>query len=196
MAVEQVLALLRGYIPFYKTSGGGVTLSGGEPTLFPQYCAALLRGLQSEGIHTLVETCGHFSFDIYLRTLAPHIDQLYFDLKLADDGEHRHHCGRTNRVILENFRRIAARSHQGGPQVLFRIPLVPGITATDSNLAALASLLRESGVARVALLPYNPLWGDKFAKIGQAGGGAPKTQWMSVAEIGRCAQHFSDFQLI
>lgn len=193
LTVAQVLAALRPYIPFYRTSGGGVTLSGGEPTLYPHYCAELLRGLQGAGIHTLVQTCGHFSFDSYQRELAPHIEQLYFDLKLADDTEHRRHCGRTNRVILDNFRRLAAQAHSGHAAVLFRIPLVPGITATEHNLVALAALLRANGVQRLALLPYNPLWGEKSAKIGQAPPQA--AHWQSGAELERCRAHFADFQL-
>lgn len=194
LTVAQVLAALRPYIPFYRSSGGGVTLSGGEPTLYPHYCAELLRGLRAEGIHTLVQTCGHFSFDSYQKQLASHIDLLYFDLKLADDAEHRRHCGRTNRVILDNFRRLAAQAHRGGAAVLFRIPLVPGITATERNLAALAALLRANGVQRLALLPYNPLWGEKSTKIGQAP--APVAHWQSGAELERCKGHFSDFQLV
>lgn len=199
MTVAQVLAELRRHIPFFHSSGGGVTLSGGEPTLYLDFCAELLRVLHAEGIHTLLETCGHFSYAAFRARLAPHTDQVYFDLKLADDTEHRRHCGRTNRVILENFRRLAADSRHGGPPVLFRIPLVPGITATDANLAALAALLGENGIRRVALLPYNPLWLEKSAKIGgsaRAGTAPDEPRWMSALEIGRCQRHFSGFELV
>lgn len=194
MTVDQVLAALRGYLPFYQTSGGGVTLSGGEPTLHPDYCGKLLQGLQAEGIHTLVETCGHFSYEAFRSHIAPHTNLIYFDLKLADDAEHQRYCGRTNRVILDNFRRLAADARDGGMSVLFRIPLVPGITATDANLAALADLLVENGVERVALLPYNPLWTEKSAKIG--GANQSEKQWMSVAELDRCKQHFARLERV
>lgn len=197
MTVDQVLAALGGYIPFYQASGGGVTLSGGEPTLYIDFCAELLRALQNEGIHTLLETCGHFSYDAFRTCIAPYTDQVYFDLKLADDNEHQRHCGRTNRVILDNFRRLAAAAHESGPPVLFRIPLVPGITATDTNLAALADLLTANGVKRVALLPYNPLWTEKAAKIAaKIRNPAHNEQcWMSALELERCKRHFSGFQL-
>lgn len=189
MTVEQILATLRPYFPFYAQSAGGVTLSGGEPTLHGAFCAALLRGLKAEGIHTLIETCGHFRYDVFRADIAPYTDQVYFDLKLADTALHRLHCGRSNRLILGNFRRLVADSRAGGPAVLFRIPLVPGITATEQNLAALADLLVDNGVERVALLPYNPLWSEKAAKIGDT---APADKcWMPAAELARCREHFT-----
>ncbi len=199
MEVGELLAGLEKDLPFFKTSGGGVTLSGGEPTLFMDYTAELLTGLRDMGAHTLVETCGLFNLAVFEKKVLPLVDTIYFDLKIIEPGRHRELCGAPNESILENFRKLHDRSLNGGPQVLPRVPLIPGMTDTDENLADLARFLRDNSAARLALLQYNPLWTEKSAKIGKsapAGEGRTWTSWMDRAELERCRSAFDGFEIV
>jgi pyruvate formate lyase activating enzyme len=166
MSIDDILSCIRKDKPFFDTSGGGVTLSGGEPTLHMTFLSDLLRSLRSEGIHTLLETCGHFKFDKFRELALPHLDTIYFDVKLIDSKEHRRFCGADNGVILANLARLVYLSDNCDLEILPRVPLVPGITDGDSNLAAIAAVLQELGLKRVQLMAYNPLWHEKAAKIG------------------------------
>ncbi len=198
MPVDDIVQLALKDVPFFKTSGGGVTLSGGEPAMQMQYASELLQALKQEQVHTLVETSGLFDLERFDRLLYPFTDLLYFDLKLMDEEEHRRYCGVSNRTILDNFRDLFARSLAGGLPLLPRIPLVPGITATDENLSNAADFLRENKVTRLALLAYNPLWIEKNAKIGVDNPLALRAEmnrFMSAAELERCRSFFAGFEL-
>ncbi len=198
MEVAEILAEVEKDLPFFRTSGGGVTLSGGEPTLFMDYAADLLSGLRSMGAHSIIETCGLFEYDEFEAKVLPVVDTIYFDLKVIDDSVHRELCGASNALILENFVKLVALSRAGGPEVLPRVPLIPNMTATDENLEAIAGILHENMVGRLAVLEYNPLWVEKSAKIGRsgpAGEGSEWTSWMDRSEVSRCRAVFNDFDL-
>ena len=138
---------------------GGVTLSGGEPLLQPQFAMALADCLQEHGIRTALQTSGFAGGDTFAAVLA-HIDFVLFDLKLADDGEHRRYTGVCNAPIHRN---LAYLKQSGKPHVI-RIPLIPGITDTEENLSSLAALAGESPVE---LMPYNPYAGAKYPNVGK-----------------------------
>jgi len=147
--------------PFFAHSGGGVTLSGGEVTCQGEFAAEVLAGCRAMGIHTAVETCGAASWE-RLAQVAAHADLILYDLKLYDDAEHRRWTGASNRQILANAQALADARRLAGYTVEARIPLIPGVTDTDANLAALFGFLAEIGLPRVALLPYNPAAGAKY----------------------------------
>lgn len=158
---EEVLeAVLRDW-EFYERSGGGLTLSGGEPFLQHRFTAELLRRARRAGLHTVVETCGHFRWD-EVETALRDVNLVYFDLKVIDDATHRMHTGQGNRRILANARRMAASD----TPVVFRCPLVPGYTATRENVSALIQLLHDLDQHVVHLLPYHPLGEGKLARLG------------------------------
>ena len=184
--LDELTALLLRDEPFYRHSGGGVTLSGGEPTVFPRYSGELAARLASRGVHVLLETCGHFDGAAFERHLLPHLSTVYFDLKLADDDQHRRHTGRGNARIRENLGRLVGR---GDLEVLPRVPLVPGITDGAPNLRALAAVLLDLGLLRVALMPYNPLWVPKREALGFDLPFAHR-EWMEADELERCAGVF------
>lgn len=199
MQVGELLAGVEKDIPFYRTSGGGVTLSGGEPTMFMEYASELLRGLERLGVNTIVETCGQFELEEFLRLVYPYTDCIYYDLKISDEERHRRFCGTGNRRILANFEELHSRYLAGGVEVLPRIPLVPGITSTDENLSRLAGFLEDCGASRVALLPYNPLWLDKSRKIGEENPlceSAEYSDFMTRTELERCRSFFDGFSLV
>jgi pyruvate formate lyase activating enzyme len=166
MSCDEIVGALLKDKPFYDTSGGGVTLSGGEPTMFMDFTAGLLVELKSKGIHTLLETCGLFNLKRFEEKLYPHLDTIYFDLKLHDPGEHLKFCGVRNDTIIENFIALHKMSSESGIPLLARVPLIPGITDRESNLGAIAHLLRMQGAKKVQVLSYNPLWHEKSRKIG------------------------------
>lgn len=163
--VESLSEILSRDMAYYRSSGGGVTLSGGECTMFPGYLERLLKTLKASGIHVVLETSGYFNFDTFRRRLLPYVDLIYYDLKLVDSRAHKKFTGRPNHVILENFRRLI---RLGRVEVLARVPLVPGITATEDNLTALAKYVRKVGSDRILLLPYNPMGGDKYPSLGRS----------------------------
>ncbi|MEW6553952.1 MAG: glycyl-radical enzyme activating protein [Actinomycetota bacterium] len=198
MEVEEIVASVEKDLPFFRTSSGGVTLSGGEPTLHMGFASKLLRRLKDLGVHTIVETCGHFDLGEFEEKVLPFTDAVYFDLKLSDPEEHRRHCGISNQVILENFSSLLRASLAGDRGLLPRIPLVPGITTTSDNLKGLAALLRREGAGEVALLQYNPLWFEKSHKIGKRNpleGREATTTWMSPAELERCRSFFEGLKV-
>ena len=143
--------------PFFTHSGGGITLTGGEVTAQPDFAEAVLMGCQAAGIHTAIETSGACSWST-LERLLPYTDLVLYDIKLVDDDAHRRWVGASNRTILDNAARLARR----GAEVQVRVPLIPGITDTDSNLRAIFDLMSDWGLSSVALLPYNEAAGAKY----------------------------------
>ncbi|HOX28139.1 MAG TPA: radical SAM protein, partial [bacterium] len=191
-----IVSIIKKDIPFFKTSGGGVTLSGGEPTLFTDFCAELLDECKKLSVNTLIETSGMFDPAAFTDLLLPLLDTVFFDLKIYDSKTHKEKCGVGNEVILNNFKRLNETCRDAaGPRLLGRIPLIPGITDTDENLEALAAFLRECGAGEVSLLPYNPTWLNKSAMV-DAELRYDNSKWMSEDDLKRCRSHFKGFAII
>lgn len=154
-SVAELAELLLRDRAYYAQSGGGVTLSGGEPGLFPQYVGELLGLLKAEGVHVLLQTSGHFTdYPSFQQQVLPLLDAIDFSLKLADPEAHRAMSGQDNTLVLANLRRLATEAQV---PLLISIPLVPGLTTTPDNLRALAEIARDLGIQTVRLLPYNPV---------------------------------------
>lgn len=162
-APEELVRRLMADRLFYEASGGGVTFSGGEPTLQGAFLARTLRLLAAEGVHTLLETCGLFETEGFLRDLLPHLDAIYFDVKFIDASLHQTHTGHPNHRILAN---LAALARAAPAKLLPRVPLVPGITATERNLTDIARHLRGLGLTRFGHVPYHPGGRGKRAALG------------------------------
>jgi pyruvate formate lyase activating enzyme len=147
---------------FYETSGGGVTVSGGEPVMQAEFVEAFLRLCHQRGIRTALDTCGHADWVIYER-LLPFVDLVLYDLKLMDRERHRLATGVYPDRILENARRIA----QKGIPMWVRTPVVPGYTDGEDNIAGLATYIRDelSTVERWDLLAYTNLGQPKYRRL-------------------------------
>jgi pyruvate formate lyase activating enzyme len=145
---------------YYRSSGGGATVSGGEPTLHAGFLLELLALCRSHGIHSVVETCGCFSTSGGRQALSL-ADLVYFDLKLSDPLEHARHTGVANDRVLDNARALV----RAGIHVEFRIPLVQGCTDGEENLAGLTAILRSLDQERVHLLPYHGMGESKIDVI-------------------------------
>ncbi|MFA7240613.1 MAG: radical SAM protein [Sulfuricellaceae bacterium] len=190
IALDELLYRLRQDSLFYRSSGGGVTLSGGEPTMQMAFAGALLKALKAEGIHTAIETCGFFNNRQFNQHLFPWLDLIYFDLKLMKVDDSRNYTGQSNRLILDNFMQLA---QQSAVPVIPRVPLIPGITATAENLQSIAGFLAANGIGAATLLPYNPLWHDKAAKLGRISPYQRKT-FMTQDEQQQCVAGFHPSQ--
>ncbi len=160
--VEEVIR----YKPFFETSGGGVTLSGGEPTLFMVFTVALLKRFKEAGIHTLLETCGHFEMKQFEETLLPWVDTIYMDIKIVDPRKHKQHCGTSNDLILKNFVRLRQFADAGKVEFLPRTPLIPGITDTECQIQKLIAFYQDHHIKKASLLGNNPIWIDKCDQLG------------------------------
>jgi pyruvate formate lyase activating enzyme len=178
----EVMAEVRRDRPFYGADGG-LTLTGGEPTMQPDMCEALLRLAKAEGIATALETCGHTQWAVYER-LLPFLDLVLFDVKHVDPDVHRRHTGFDNRLILHNLHRLAA----AGANVRVRIPLIPGFNAEPEAIAAIAELVQSLPglVAGVDLLPYHTLGKAKYAALGRVYPWEGQAR-LSEAEVAACA---------
>jgi pyruvate formate lyase activating enzyme len=166
MSVDDILKNVLPYKPFYETSGGGVTLSGGEPTLYMEFTSHLLKRLKEHNVHTLLETCGYFEMDKFMDMLYPYLDAIYFDIKIMDTIAHKKYCGHPNEKILDNFKNLSNAVQHDGKVLLPRTPLIPDITDTEANIRAIAAFLKSLDITRAVLLAYNPLWHEKSDKVG------------------------------
>ncbi|BBO83845.1 glycyl-radical enzyme activating protein [Desulfosarcina ovata subsp. sediminis] len=180
--VEDLVAVLLRDRLFYDASGGGVTLSGGEPTLQMAFMARLLRRLKAEGLHTVLETGGFFPFAPFQAECLDFIDLIYFDLKISDQGRHQRITGVDNRLIWSTLAHLARWAPD---RIVPRIPLIPGYTATRENLIALSGRIREMGLARPVLLPYHPFGRSKAVHVGRQADAALPRVPMSAEELAR-----------
>ncbi len=147
---------------FYDESGGGVTFSGGEPLAQPQFLEAVLAACNHLEIHAALDTSG-FAPAAVLDPILPRVQLVLFDLKIMDAKQHRRYTGVSNRIILDNLKRIA----DSRTPIRIRVPLIPGITDGDDNIK---KILRFAGTLKtvqgVDLLPFHRIGGEKYRRLG------------------------------
>jgi pyruvate formate lyase activating enzyme len=162
MTVVEVLAEVERDWPFYEESGGGVTISGGEPFAQPEFLGSLLAACRQRGLHTCVDTCGHID-PRWIQGLSPMIDLFLYDLKVMDAELHRQFTGVNNHLVLSNLRTLA-RNCQA---LIIRFPLIPGYTNRHGNLEAVASFVAGlPGKPAMHILPYHRIFEDKCRRFG------------------------------
>ena len=151
--------------PFYENSGGGVTISGGEPLMQPDFALEILRRSKAEGLHTAVDTCGCAPTRALERVLD-YADLFLFDIKCLDSGRHQEGTGRGNELILANARRIVEASKE----MWVRVPLIPGFNDSENDITDLARFVtRELGLFKIDLHPYNKLSESKYGHLDKKG---------------------------
>ena len=158
--VDQLVAEIDKDKDFFEESGGGVTLSGGEPLMQPVFLAQLLPHLTARGIHTNMETCGLFRWE-HMVPLLPHLNLIYFDIKHMDGEAHKHLTHVDNALILDNFNRLA----HCFPDLQARMPLVCGMNDQRDNILATARFLRQNNHDNIHCLPYHNLGEAKLPRI-------------------------------
>jgi len=147
---------------FYQASGGGVTISGGEPLLQPQFVCDLFEKCRRAGIHTCMETSG-YAAESSLRKVLPYTDYILYDLKHLNSEKHRQYTGKPNSLILSNAEIVAA----SGVGTLFRMPLIPSINDDLQNIKETAEFLHGLGnsALRIELMPYHRLGKGKYESL-------------------------------
>lgn len=161
--VDEILAIVLRDRAYYESSGGGLTLSGGEPTVQIDFAEALLREARARGLHTCVETCGFGRREDYARLLGC-TDLFLFDFKASDEARHLAYTGAPLAPVLANLRWLAAQ----GARILLRCPIVPGCNDDLDHFRAIARLRSELPLEGVELLPYHDSGVAKYGRIGRA----------------------------
>ena len=147
---------------FYEQSGGGLTVSGGEPYMQGRQLLALLKKAKEHRLHVCVETCGCCEFDLMEESL-PYVDLFLYDIKEIDPTKHKRFTGKSNARIIGNLKKLDSL----GAAIHLRCPLIPGLNDTESNIQQIAELTDSlHGVQRIDLIPYHPLGLSKAENIG------------------------------
>lgn len=163
MTVEEICRTVEKDMSYYRTSGGGVTVSGGEPLSQPEALLELLSKLREMGIHTCLDTCGFADWDI-LEKAIQHVDLVLMDIKHMDTKIHKKLTGVNNEQILENTKKIAAL----GVPVIIRVPLIPGLNDSNENISQLGQFMQKCDLPRVDLLPYHRFSLSKHKALGNS----------------------------
>lgn len=161
--VQEVFDVCMQDVDFYEESEGGVTISGGEGMVQPDFVEALVQKLKGENIHTAIETTGCVSPAVFQR-LAPQFDLLLFDVKQADSEKHKRGTAVGNELILENLR----WAHKQGLNILPRIPVIPNFNADLEDAERTANLLCDLGIGQVQLLPFHQMGERKYEFLNRA----------------------------
>jgi pyruvate formate lyase activating enzyme len=165
VGVDDVLRIVEEDDAFYARSGGGLTISGGEPLAQGAFALALLDAARSRGIDTAIETSGLCNWKT-MRDVAPLADRIFFDIKCLDSEKHERVTGVSNRKILENFRRL--RAEFPDTDVVVRTPVIPGVNDSEADIRAIAEFVDDAGGASAyELLPYHGFGEPKYAKLGK-----------------------------
>ncbi|MEE8418448.1 MAG: glycyl-radical enzyme activating protein, partial [candidate division Zixibacteria bacterium] len=173
VTVEELIAEILKDRIFYDQSGGGVTISGGEPLMQVEFLSALLDQCHCLGIHTTVDTSGYAEWEAF-EQIYDSVDLFLYDIKIMDENDHKKYVGVSNQRILSNLGRLTER----GDKVNVRIPMVPDITDTRDNLEAIAAFLSDlPNIDRLSLLPYNKLGEDKVERFKM---GHPRRRWQTM----------------
>lgn len=161
MTVGQVMTQIEKDLIFYDESGGGVTFSGGEPLMQPEFLLALLDRCRTRGIHTAVDTTCHGEPEI-VQSAAERADLLLCDIKHMDASKHEHFTGVNNSLILSNIRRLC----EAGAKVVIRVPIVPGFNDDRDNIGRTAEFVASLKTVReIDILPYNSGANEKAARL-------------------------------
>ena len=161
MNLSEIVAEIRRHTIFYRHSGGGITYSGGEPTVQLDFLRRMVETFRGMGIHQTIETCGYFSWEKACH-IFEQLDAIFVNLKIVDPSMHQKLTGCPNSLILENIR------HMGklGIPVVVRIPLVPDINDSEENLKASAEFVRQTlPGGKMEILPYHRLGLEKYEKL-------------------------------
>jgi pyruvate formate lyase activating enzyme len=166
VAVEDLVVEVEKDRIFYEQSGGGVTFSGGEPLLQAVFLSELIDALKAKRFHLALDTSGLAAWEVLERT-ARKCDLILYDLKIMDDAKHKEYTGVSNRLILDNLKRLASL----GKDIWVRIPFVPGVNDDEGNIRRTADFLRPlPNIKRVSVLPYHKGGREKSKNLGKGAG--------------------------
>ncbi len=161
MTVPEVMAEIQKDAIFYDQSGGGVTFSGGEALMQPDFVLELLKVCKEQGIHTAVDTCGFTNWNVIER-VRPYVDLFLYDLKTLDDAAHRRYTGVPNGPILANLRKLSELGHP----LILRMPLIPGVNDSPKAIRAVGQFAASlPNLVRLDVLPYHEAGVEKYRRL-------------------------------
>ncbi|MCH1981466.1 glycyl-radical enzyme activating protein [Ruminococcus sp. OA3] len=160
MLFDEVLEMVLADRVFYKNTGGGLTVSGGEPTMQPEFVARLLKAVKAEGINTAMETCGMCSPEIFKKVIKD-CDLLLYDVKHTDAQIHKKYTGFENKVILDNLQSAADQ----GKNIIIRIALIPGVNDTEENIKETVRLALWHRAKEIHVLPFHQMGQSKWHSL-------------------------------
>ena len=162
-SVDEIMATVLRDKPFYTRSGGGITLSGGEPFMHPDLALSLFKASHDQGIHTAVETCLHVPWH-YIEPSLPYVDLFLADLKHVDSKAFKQWTDGSAKRVLDNLKRLA----QAGKQMTIRVPLIPGFNADEQSITDITRFAAdELNVREIHFLPYHTLGMNKYTLLNQ-----------------------------
>ena len=162
---QDVLDIILKDVRYYEKSGGGMTLSGGEPLAQFDYSLELLCLAKENGIHTCIETSGYISTDKIMSVL-PFVDLFLYDFKVGNDDEHLKYTGVPKSPIMENLQKL----DNVGAKIILRCPVIPGYNDNDEHFAAISETANSlTNIIEVNIMKYNPMGASKAKRIGQSG---------------------------
>ncbi|MBQ7412577.1 MAG: glycyl-radical enzyme activating protein [Clostridia bacterium] len=163
VSVADIMPEILADLPYYRRSGGGVTLSGGEVLCQADFARELLIACKQAGLHTAIESASSAKFE-EIEKLLPYLDLYLMDIKHIDSAKHKEYTGVSNERILENARKIA----QSGVELIIRTPVIPGFNDTPEEIKAISHFAKSlTGVREHHLLPYHRLGMDKYEGLGR-----------------------------
>jgi pyruvate formate lyase activating enzyme len=160
--VDKLLNQILKDAPFWRKSGGGVTLSGGDALAQPEFAREILRECYDRNIHTALETTGYAPKQIY-RQVVELADLILFDLKHMDNNRHKELTGVPNTLILDNIKETVKM----GKKMVIRVPLIPTCNLNPSNIQATVEFVKEQGISEINFLPFHQLGKDKYKRLGR-----------------------------
>lgn len=164
VTVGEVMETVKRDMPYYERSGGGLTLSGGESLLQPEFTEALFHAAKDRGINTALESMGYAPFET-IKKILPYLDTYLYDIKHMNPAKHKEFCGKENTLMVENARKIA-ESRQ--TYLVIRVPVIPGFNDTKEEIQAIAKYAASlPGVDRIHLLPYHNFGMGKYEGLGR-----------------------------
>lgn len=159
---EEVINIVMRDRLYYEKSGGGITISGGEPLMQPLFAKELLNKAKCQGLHTAVDTSGYVKRKV-LEDIEPLTDLFLYDLKLMDSEIHKKFTGKDNKLILQNYKTLIAH----GKRVFVRVPVIEYVNCREENWSALEELLRNFPPEAIKFMPYHTLGTNKYRQIGR-----------------------------
>jgi len=186
LTAEELLAEIEADRPIYEQTGGGTTFSGGEPLIQRPFLQAVLVGCQERGIHTALDTTGFAPWEA-VDSIRPYVDLFLYNVQLVDDRRHIQYTGVSNKLILENLRRLSDLGHP----IVLRAPIIAGINDDGQSVSELCELVASLRLERVELLPYQPAPAGKYEALARPGRlpelRAPASE--TLAGLAECLSH-------
>ncbi|MHA1300314.1 MAG: glycyl-radical enzyme activating protein [Candidatus Helarchaeota archaeon] len=161
MTVEEVIKEIVKDRPFYEKSGGGITVSGGEPLMQPKFLKTLLEECKKRNINTAIETCGYSNWESFKEALE-FIDLVLIDIKHMNSTQHKELTGKANELILENIQKIAKLKKP----TIIRFPLIPGYNDSDENIGKIGEFVKSlEGINEINIIPFHRLGESKYEHL-------------------------------